>query len=57
MGEKLSYEQLELELWRAQVMLLQTNQVAANYQMQDLQARIAEREQWLQRQAQSTPSL
>jgi hypothetical protein len=52
----MSYEELELELWKTQVQLLQQLVIVSTMKGERLLAQIAEREQWLTQAAQSTPS-
>jgi hypothetical protein len=54
---KMTYEELELELWKTQVQLLQQVILVSNLKGERLMAQIAEREEWLRQQAQSTQSL
>jgi hypothetical protein len=53
----MTYEELELELWKTQVQLLQQVILVSNLKGERLMAQIAEREEWLRQQAQSTQSL
>lgn len=53
---KLTYEELELELWKTQAQLLQQVILVSTLKGTSLMAQIVEREEWLRQRAQLTPS-